>query len=168
MSLVDEYEAAVRSGSNPAYANYLAQILASNAGININSNQVTAAPSNLLPQHTDTVAASDSNFWGGSSIGGGLDAFVQGIMHPLDTLTGTNTAQMNADVKAGKGGISQAIGAVSDAVSGTNAAIKFITDIPRVATTVLGLILIIAGIFALSRGPAVQIVSSAVKTAVTS
>jgi len=57
-------------------------------------------------------------------------------------------------------------------LAGTAASIKsglsFITDIPRVATTLLGLILIIAGIFALSKGPAVQIVGSAVKDAVTS
>lgn len=43
-----------------------------------------------------------------------------------------------------------------------------VTDLPRMATMVIGLILIIAGIFALSRGPAVQVISSAAKTALTS
>ena len=51
---------------------------------------------------------------------------------------------------------------------GASGAISFITDIPRVTTTLLGLILIIAGIFALSKGPAVNIVASAVKDAATS
>lgn len=44
--------------------------------------------------------------------------------------------------------------------AGIAAGLAFITDIPRVATTLLGLILIIAGVFALSRGPAVQIVGA--------
>lgn len=165
MALVDEYEAAVRGG-NTQYANYLAQILASGAGININANQVTAAPASMLPSNSNTAPASSNGFWGGLTQGG--DAILQGILHPFDTLTGHNTDQMNADIKGGKGGVSEVIGAVSDAVSGTSAAVKFITDIPRVATTILGLILIIAGIFALSRGPAVQIVGSAVKEAVVS
>lgn len=52
--------------------------------------------------------------------------------------------------------------------SGIGGALSFITDIPRVTTTLLGLILIIAGIFALAHGPAVQIVSGNIKEAVTS
>lgn len=59
-------------------------------------------------------------------------------------------------------------GGVMGAVSSAKAGLAFITDIPRVTTTLLGLILIIAGIFALSRGPAVNIVSSAVRGAVVS
>lgn len=165
MALVDDYEALVRSGSNPQYANYLAKILASGAGININANDVTAAPANMLPDNSH-APASGQGFWGGLTEGG--DAILQGFLHPLDTFTGANHSQMNADLKSGKGGVSEVIGAVSDAVSGTSAALKFITDIPRVATTLLGLILIIAGIFALSRGPAVQIVGGVLRDAAVS
>lgn len=164
MALVDDYEAAVRSG-NTKTANYLAQILASGAGININANQVEAAPSSMLP---GAQSAPSSGFWGGLSWGSALDAIGQGFLHPLDTVTGHNTAQMNTDAKSGKGPVSDVVGAVTDVVSGTSSAVKFITDIPRVATTLLGLILIIAGIFALSRGPAVQIVGGAIKEAVVS
>lgn len=167
MSLGDEYEALVRSGSNPQYANYLAKILAANAGIDINANSVTAALPSQLPNRSGS-SANDGSFWGGLSFGTALDAIGQGLAHPFDTLTGNNTAQMNTDLKSGKAGISGLISGVSDAVSGTSAAIKFITDIPRVATTLLGLILIIAGIFALSRGPAIQIVGSAIKRGATS
>lgn len=47
-------------------------------------------------------------------------------------------------------------------------ALAFITDIPRVTTAVVGLVLVIAGIFALSRGPAVQIVTTAARDTLTS
>ncbi len=57
---------------------------------------------------------------------------------------------------------------LSGGLSATGSALSFITDIPRVATTLLGLILIIAGIFALTKGPVVNIVSSAVREAATS
>jgi hypothetical protein len=70
----------------------------------------------------------------------------------------------SADIQAGAAGNSTT-GAV---LASAGSAISFITDIPRVTTTLLGLILIIAGIFALSRGPAVQIVGGALKEAATS
>lgn len=47
-------------------------------------------------------------------------------------------------------------------------AIAFITDIPRVTTALIGIVLIIAGIFALTRGPAVQIVTTAARETLTS
>lgn len=43
--------------------------------------------------------------------------------------------------------------------------VSFLSDLPRVATVVLGLVFIIAGVFALTRGPAVNVVSSAVRGA---
>lgn len=89
------------------------------------------------------------------SLGSAGDALLQGILHPWDTFTG-NTAQMNEDLKKGAG-----------PVSSLTSAFDFITDIPRVATTLLGLILIIAGIFALSRGPVINIAANAIKTAAT-
>lgn len=156
MALVDEYEAAVRGG-NTKYANYLAQILASGAGININANEVTAAPSALL-SHGDPTPAGDGNFWGGLSSGvAGLQSGVAGLLGAIDSIDPT------APKGGGKGPLSSVadlLGGVSDAVSGTSAALKFITDIPRVVTTLLGLILIIAGIFALAKGPAIQVLGA--------
>lgn len=75
------------------------------------------------------------------------------VIGPLNKMLGS-TADPNSPVSGGAG-----------AATG---ALAFITDVPRVATTVLGFILIIAGIFALSRGPVVQVVSSSVREAVTS
>lgn len=152
MALVDDYENAVRSGDTKL-ANYLAQALASQNGININTNDVSAAsPSQLnsgngLPSLPTLPSLSQA-----------ADALFQGILHPLDTLTGKNTGTMNDQIAAGHGPVTSTVGAATSAVS-------FITDIPRVVTAILGLIMIIAGIFALSKGPAVNIVSSAVKTA---
>lgn len=156
MSLADEYYQAVKSG-NTGYANYLAQILASQAGININTNTVTAAPLDVingLPA-LPAIPAISGQASGGVSLGSAADAILQGILHPLDTLSGKNAGTTPPPTVSGIG-------------SGVGSALGFITDIPRVATSVLGLILIIAGIFALSRGPAINIVSSAIKTAATS
>ncbi len=66
------------------------------------------------------------------------------------------------------GGAAQAVTTAGDVASGTVSLLKIITDIPRMTTMALGLILIIAGIFALARGPAVQIVTGAAKEALTS
>lgn len=91
----------------------------------------------------------------------GAAAVFNTVLHPLDTIKGFfDPAQA-----AKNAGMDNAAGASLD--SG-KAALAFITDIPRVATTALGLILIIAGIFALTKGPAVNIVTGAVRNAVTS
>jgi hypothetical protein len=65
-----------------------------------------------------------------------------------------------------------AVGGATNAISGVYTAGKaavgflgFISDLPRLATTLIGVILIIAGIFALSRGPAVQVLGSLAKDA---
>ena len=155
MALGDDYLAAVRSGNKP-YANYLAQMLAAQAGININANTVEAAPLSVLQPGIGALPALPP--LPGQATGGGLpdlstaaDAILQGIMHPWDTITGANAGTKPPPI-----------------VSSTTAALNFITDIGRVTTTVLGLILIIAGIFALARGPAVQIVGGALREAATS
>lgn len=146
MSLGSDYEDAVRGGNTPL-ANYLAQMLAANAGINIAANQVEAAPASFFPdKNTTPSAGGDGGFWGG------LGKFP--LLPGLPGLT--------------PDAIGSVIGGVGDAAKGAGSAISFITDIPRVATTILGLILVIAGIFALTRGPAVNIVSNAVSKAVTS
>lgn len=125
------------------------------AGSNVYDTSPTAFPSlDITTYGTDAngvpqSAASSSGFW--SSLGN------------FKGLTG-NGASINDLL----GGIGSAATSVSNAASAGSAAIAFITDIPRVATTVLGLILIIAGIFALSKGPAVNIVTTAVRDTVTS
>lgn len=91
----------------------------------------------------------------------GAASFLNGVLHPLDSLKGLfDPAQAAANA-----GQDQATG---NTIDSGKAALAFITDIPRVATTLLGLILVIAGIFALTKGPAVNIVTSAVRGAVTS
>lgn len=57
---------------------------------------------------------------------------------------------------------------IEKAVASSSTALDFITDIPRVLTALIGVILIIAGIFALAKGPAIQVVGSAIKDAATS
>ena len=142
MSLVDDYENAVRN--NAPEKNYLAQMVAAKAGININANEVTAAPASLLPK--PATGANQGGFWGG--IGGAINNATNTLMGPL-----------LGDVGTPLGG---AAGNVGVALDSTKQAIKFITDIPRVATTLLGLILIIAGVFALAKGPAVQIMGKGI------
>lgn len=166
--LANLYEDAV-TGGDSQMANYYAKMIASQAGININTNAVTAAPASAFGPSVsfdlgDTLAGSsgtpkviDSATPGSR----GLASLLNGVIHPLDTIKGIfdpAQAAANAGMDNGTGlGIDKG-----------KAAIAFVTDIPRVATTLLGLILIIAGIFALSKGPAVNIVTSAVRGAVTS
>lgn len=64
--------------------------------------------------------------------------------------------------------VSGSLLATNGPAAGLSSAVAFITDVPRVTTTILGLILIIAGIFALARGPAVQVIQYAVRENVTS
>lgn len=171
MSLGSLYEDAVNSGDT-AMANYYAKMLAANAGININTNDVTAATpgmlagnsnsvsldiGNLFPDSSGTPSVIPSASQGSTYVG----AFTNTLLHPLDTLKGF----FDPKQAAANAGADNSMGVKVDS---TRSAISFITDIPRVATTLLGLILIIAGIFALSKGPAVNIVSSAVREAVTS
>lgn len=153
MSLGSDYESAVRSGNTPL-ANYLAQMLAANAGINIAANQVEAAPASFFSSNSAPSAGGDSGgFWGGL-----------GKFPLLPVLPGLTPDNIGSVIK-GAGDVAKGL---SGAASGASSAIKFITDIPRVATTLLGLILVIAGIFALTRGPTVNIVTRAVTGAVTS
>jgi hypothetical protein len=84
------------------------------------------------------------------------DAILQGLSNPFATLTGQGTAQMNAQIAAGQG-----------PVSGTLAEFKN-WSIARVVTILLGIILIVVGLFALAKGPAVQIVSSSAARQLTS
>lgn len=154
-TLLGLYQQAVATGDTPA-ANWYAQALAAQAGININVNEVTAASPSLVLPNSNSGASPSNSGSSGFNWAGAADAFLQGILHPLDTLSGQNTVQMNADA-ASTGN------AVSKAVSSTGSALSFLTDIPRLVTSLLGLILIIVGLFALTRGPVVNIVSSKLK-----
>lgn len=142
--LSDLYEQAVRSG-NTDQATYYAQALAAQHGMSIQG--VTGASASQLPGSSASngffnlpALPSLSDIAGALFTGSGL-----GLANDLLT---TNAK------------------AASDATKTTGAALGFITDIPRVVTTVLGIILIIAGIFALSKGPAVQIVGGHLADAV--
>lgn len=90
-----------------------------------------------------------------------FSAFSSTLFHPLDSLKGLlDPAQASKNVAAD-----------DTSASGLDAIGKFFTaisDVPRDATVIIGLALIIIGVFALSKGPAVNIVSSAVRGAVTS
>lgn len=156
MALVDDYENAVKAG-NTQLADYLAKAVAFQYG-GINPANVTAAPASLLPNRGTTSTLGP---WQIPSLSQALDAITQGIFHPFNTVTGSNIQQMNKDVASGQG-------PVTSTVKGAAAAFNFITDIPRVTTTVLGLILIIAGIFALSQGAAARVIVNTLHSNATS
>lgn len=143
-SLLTEYQKAVNSG-NTQYANYLAQILASNAGIHINANEVTAAPAALVNgaaqannSATATPSSTTSNFWG--TLGGVADF----MLNPFEWSPSAATAE----IEKGQAGNSTT-GAV---VSGAGSFLSFISDIPRVGTVIVGGLLIAAGLFGLAGG----------------
>lgn len=132
----------------------------------------TAGALSIFQHENATYGAAGASYPGdGGTIGAGLPAIGSGDF--WSNLAAGFTAYGNAEAATqanvmqdagtafSKTGLGQAIGA-------TSSALAFITDIPRVVTTLLGLILIIAGIFALAKGPAVNIVSSAVREAATS
>ena len=111
--------------------------------------------SNSAPSTSDT----GSSGTGSSGFFSNIENFVGEVGSQFGTLTsGSNPALM----------LGTAASALVTATGSTSAALAFITNIPRMTTTLLGLVLIIAGIFALSRGPAVQIVGGAIKEAVIS
>ncbi len=167
MSVGSDYEDAVRSGNTPL-ANYLAQALAANAGININANQVTAAPASMLnpatpmysgnsvsmgipkgffdPGQPDTSNTKDLTF------GSGLGALVQGFTHPFDTFFG-NQSEQNA-AAASKGA------AVDSVTGGVTGLLKIVTDVPRMVTIFIGLVLLIAGLFMLGNRTIIQAVQA--------
>lgn len=153
-ALVDQYNDARASG-NTALANYLAQAIVATNNPGADISQVTAAPltgaAGVLPNTTTA-----------GKLG---DAILQGLnpLNLFDVLSG-NTTQLNQALQNGTGPL-ETMGSAVDSAKG---ALAFISDIPRVITSVLGLILIIAGIFALSRGPAVEIVGGHIKDALTS
>jgi hypothetical protein len=158
--LVDDYENAVRSG-DVGTANYLAQMLASQAGININANSVSAAPASMLPSVpalSSKAPASSGGFFSG--LLGGAQSF-QNWLEKIDPTSNTNS-------KTSITGSTNPVTVGQTAGSATAGALSFITDIPRVTTSLLGLILIIAGIFALSAGSAARVIVNTVHSNVTS
>lgn len=119
------------STSIPSY------VPASEADTYMSGSYGTASTS---PQDASTPAAGAWSLPSGIAV---LDAITQGIAHPFDTLTGHNTAAMNADISAGKGPIS----------GGTVAGLLgIVTDLPRVGTILVGGLLLAAGLFALAGG----------------
>lgn len=135
-SITTEYANAVASG-NTQYASYLAQIM---HGIGMDPQ--AAASVGMQP----SAAQAPATNWLGNAMDW-IDKF-------------DPTSPQNGG--GGIGGIvSQAGGAVVKAIPGGSAVTKglaFISDVPRVATTVIGALLIAAGIFALAGGSHRQII----------
>lgn len=77
--------------------------------------------------------------WSIPSLSQVLGGFTQGIIHPLDTFTGTNTDAMN-----------KSAGDTGKAVASVGALLGIVTDVPRMATIVVGGLLLAAGIFAIA------------------
>lgn len=163
-SLSDLYNQARLSGNTGA-ADYYAQALyaAANPGASIQG--VTAAPltgaAGILP--SGSLVPSNNIFGAiGNSLPTLSDLF--SLISKYDPTTGTAL-----DPMAGSGTNPIKLGqSASDLTDSAEGAIGFLSDIPRVVTSVIGLILIVAGIFALSRGPAVQVVGGHIKDALTS
>lgn len=157
MALVDDYENAVKAG-NTQLADYLAKAVAFQYG-GINPANVTAAPASLLP--TSSTNAPSLN----------TSDFLNKIMNWIDSIDPTSPMNkgMNPLTSSGIAStLDSAVSTASNTVSGASSAIAFITDIPRVTTTVLGLILIIAGIFALSQGAAARVIVNTLHSNATS
>lgn len=141
MALVDDYQAAVASGDSTT-ANYLAQMLAAQAGININTNEVTAAPNSMVNPTTSSS--------GLSGILGNTESWLNEYL-PSDSANNAaiiSTTAANPVNQAIQSGIDTVGGAVSTASGFFN----FIGDIPRLGTTIIGGLMIAAGLFGLAGG----------------
>jgi len=162
MSLGSDYEDAVRRGDTNL-ANYLAQMLASQAGININTNKVEAAPASMLPSigygQSPSVSLDipQGYFSGGENSAttwqNGIGAIIQGFTHPYDTFFGNRDEQNAAAADKGN-----AVKAVGDTVGGVGRLLAIVTDIPRMVTLILGVALIIIGLLMLNNRTIVQAV----------
>lgn len=98
------------------------------------------------------AAAAQENAFG---LGNMFDDIVQGIpiLGPVATQAGGAANAASGLYTTGKAAVSF---------------LAFLADLPRLGTTLLGLILIIAGIFALTKGPVVGIVGDVAKEALVS
>lgn len=149
--LSDLYVQAVNSGDHDA-ANYYAQALAAQAGLPIQG--VTAAS----PAQVNAAPAQSS--------GGGFPFSLPALPSLSDALKGISNGFGPGSILGGIAAVGAAEApAATGAVSSVGSAFDFITDVPRVVTTVLGIILIIAGIFALTKTNPIEIVSKAASVA---
>lgn len=163
MSLGDDYESAIRGGRTDE-ANYLAQMLASAAGININSNKVTAAPASMLPNSngygsgpsaslsipegyfsggagpSSNAPTYDPSTWSFSNI---LGPILQGFTNPLGTAKSVGSSSEQDTQNA-------AALAKSDTIGGVGRLLAIVTDIPRMITLILGVALILIGLLMLN------------------
>lgn len=146
-NLFDEYSNAVATG-NSGYADYLGQIMrigdqqyGTEFNTAVGGSKTTTAPATenqgLLYPYSGT----------GSNLTGAAGWLLGAIGTPLGTLFGGSTNPFqNAQ---------SAAGAAQGIQKGTIAGLDFITDIPRVATTLIGGIMIAVGLIALTREPAI-------------
>ena len=155
MALVDDYQSAVASGDTTT-ANYLAQMLAAQAGININTNQVTAAPNSMVNPAPSSTTATSGNDWLDNLLNG-LDTAFPSTLGALDSIGGSGAPAPDA----GSAGA-----AVVSGVQGAGSFLSLLGDIPRLGTIIVGGLMIAAGLFGLAGGShkdVIQLVTSKTK-----
>jgi len=145
---VAAYQAAVASGDT-SLANYLAQAIAASAGINVNANQVTAAPNSMVNPGYSSSSQPPKGFFG--NLAGGIDQAIPAL-GSLDSMFGVNPGAPDA----GSTGAT-----VSNVITGTGSFLSFISDIPRVVTLLVGLMILTVGFFMLADKSVIQTVVKA-------
>jgi hypothetical protein len=115
-----------------------------------------------VPGYTNSSTPPTLGKWQIPSLSQALNAALDGLLHPIDSLTG-NTNNMDSAIVAGKGPLSTATSAIGSLESGAAAFLNILTDVPRVATIAIGLILLIIGGFALTGRNVTEVITSAAK-----
>lgn len=163
--LVTQYQNAVSSGDTST-ANYLAQAIAGAAGLN--ANNVTAAPNSLVNPSPGYTNSSQPSFLSGllnfPLLGGGsaAAASVANAAAPVvDAVTGADGGGGFLGIP---GAIEQAGAAIAAPFKGVGEFFDFITNIPRVLTILIGVILVIVGLYMLGNKQIIAAVSTVAKT----
>lgn len=87
----------------------------------------------------------------GNSFFDALGAIEQGLLHPIDTFTQTQ-AQRQAASDANSTQLQGAASTATSVASGVSSLLNIVTDIPRLATILVGGLLLAAGIFSIAGG----------------
>ena len=158
MSIGDDYNAAVQAGNWPL-ANYLARGLAANAGIDVNTNTIEAAPQVFQEQQANVSLPSLPSLGSigsyiGQTLGNGL---------ALDTFGGA-PSNFHTDPTTGAvtSGTGQAGAAAANAL--TNAG-GLLGDPYRLGSIIIGALVMAAGLFGLAGGKPEHIVALTQKAA---
>jgi hypothetical protein len=146
-NLFDEYSAAVAQG-NTGYADYLSNVLnigTQQYGSEFASN-VGGAPSATTPGTTSPTETTANP----TAAPQGLFGSISSALAPWNPFNPQNSIAGNVVSGVGSVAAGAAGSALNAACPTCKAATSFITDIPRVATTFIGALLIIAGLIALA------------------